>query len=101
MREIIDPTTPRAQLPFEQLPRGFVPWPQRILDALEAEQVRKQMRFADEYVKRHLEAATLAYFYAGLDVAYRPADGGIEVVGLGWQEASQYLHDGSVKVAQA
>ena len=37
MHEIIDPTTPRAQLPFEQLPRGFVPWPKRILDALEAE----------------------------------------------------------------
>ncbi len=101
MQQIIDPTTPRGQLPFDKLPRGFVPWPQRILDALEAEQARKGMRFADEYVKRHLETATLAYFYAGLDVAYRHAEGGIEVLALGWQEASQHLHDNTVKVAQA
>jgi hypothetical protein len=101
MQEIIDPTTPRAQLPFDQLPRGFVAWPQRILDDLETQQTRKQMRFAEEYVQRHLVTATLAYYYKGLDVAYRPADGGIEVLAIGWQEASANLFDGTIRVVQA
>ncbi len=101
MQQLIDPTTPRGQLSFDQLPRGFVPWPQRILDGLEAEQLRKGMCFADAYVQRHLEVATLTYFYSGLDVAYRPAIGGIEVLAIGSQEAAAYLLDNTLKVAQA
>jgi hypothetical protein len=100
MQHIVDPTTPRNQLPFEQLPRGFVPWPQAVLDALESEQQKKGFRFADEYVQRHLERATLSYFYDGLDVAYRPAEGGIEVQGVGWQEASAHANDPCIKVVQ-
>lgn len=101
MQHIVDPITPRNLLPFEQLPRGFVPWPQIILDALENEQKKKGFRFADQYVQRHLERATLSYFYDGFDVAYRPAAGGIEVLGIGWQEASAHANDPSLKVIQA
>jgi hypothetical protein len=101
MQHYVDPTTPRSRLPFDQLPRGFVPWPKAVLDALESEQAKKGFRFADEYVQRHLERATLSYFYDGLDVAYRPAEGGIEVLGVGWQEASGYVNDSSAKVVQA
>jgi hypothetical protein len=101
MQEIIDTAMPRYQLPFDQLPRGRVPWPQRILDALEAEQARKGFRFAAEYVQAHLEAATLRYFYEGFDVACRPVEGGIEVLGVGWQEASAFRKDPTAKVVQA
>ena len=101
MQEIIDPTTPRARLPFEQLPRGFVPWPKVILDALDREQQRKGFPFAAEYVQGHLERATLRYFYDGLDVAYRPVEGGLQVLGVSWQEASAYVNDPTVKVVQA
>jgi hypothetical protein len=101
MNEIIDPTTPRYQLPVDQLPRGFVPWPRVVLDALEAQQQKKGFRFADEYVRQHLEAATLSYFYKGLDVAYRPADGGIEVLAVGWKDAFQHRNDPTIKVVQA
>jgi hypothetical protein len=101
MQEIIDPTTPRAQLSFEQLPRGFVPWPKVIRDALDHEQQRKGFPFAADYVQRHLERATLRYFYDGLDVAYRAVEGGIQVLGVSWQEASAYVNDPTVKVVQA
>jgi hypothetical protein len=101
MQEIIDPTTPRAQLSLEQLPRGFVPWPKVICDALDREQQRKGFPFDAQYVQRHLERATLRYFYDGLDVAYRPVEGGIQVLGVSWQEASAYVNDPTVKVVQA
>jgi hypothetical protein len=101
MQEIIDPSTPRAQLPLDQLPRGHVAWPAVVLEALESEQQRKGMRFAAEYVQRHLERATLRYYYAELHVAYRPAQGGIEVLAVGWPDVAGYRKDASVKVVQA
>jgi hypothetical protein len=99
--DYLDPTTPRYQLPFEQLPRGFVAFPQIILDHLEKEQERMGFRFAEDYVRRSLEHQTLSYFYDGLDVAYRPAKGGIEVLGLGCEETASYRKDPTVKVIQA
>jgi len=54
MRHYADLAAPRNQLPFEQLPRGLVPWPKAVLDALESEQAKKGFRFADDYVQRHL-----------------------------------------------
>jgi len=101
MQEIIDPSTPRAQIPLDKLPRGHVAWPAVVLDALEAEQRRKGMQFAEEYVQRHLERATLRYYYVELHVAYRPAEGGIEVLAVGWPEVASYLTNESVKVVQA
>ncbi len=101
MMNYADPTMPRYQLSFDQLPRGFVPWPQRILDGLEAEERKKGFRFAEEYRVEGLVRNTLRYFFDGYDVAYRFADGGIEVLAIGWQEASAYLKDPTVKVKQA
>jgi len=101
MQEFIDPATPRNQLAFEQLPRGFIAFPECIKEQLEREQERKGFRFADEYVQDSLEKQTLAYYYDGLDVAYRPAESGIEVLGIGWQEAWPYRNDPTVKVVQA
>ena len=101
MRYATDPSTPRYRLPVEQLPRGFVPWPEPILKTLEKEQVKKGFRFAPEYVKSTLERQTLEYYYEGLDVAYRPAEGGIEVLAVGFAEANAYRNDPTVKVVQA
>jgi hypothetical protein len=84
-----------------QLPRGYVAWPQQVLDALQAEQQRKGMKFADDYVQRHLERATLRYYYPDLHVAYKPVAGGIEVLAVGWPDLTGYMQDASVKVVQA
>jgi hypothetical protein len=59
------------------------------------------MKFADDYVQRHLERATLRYYYAELHVAYRPVASGIEVLAVGWPDVAGYLQDTSVKVVQA
>ncbi|HEX5269704.1 MAG TPA: hypothetical protein VFW33_04410 [Gemmataceae bacterium] len=96
MQEGQSPPTTTAQLP-----RGYVAWPKYVLDALQAEQQRKGMKFADDYVQCHLERATLRYYYAEMHVAYRPVAGGIEVLAVGWPEVDRYLEDASVKVVQA
>jgi hypothetical protein len=102
MQHFIDPTTPRYQLPIDQLPRGFVPFPQRVLDDLEMVQQREGRRFAEDYVRRSLEQQTLIYYYDGLPVAYRPAEGGVEVLAVGWEETKRFwtVPEDGVKVIQ-
>src|SRR5436309_15606366 len=74
MQPIIDPTTPRYQLPLDRLPRGFVPFPDRVVAGLEVAQQKEGKRFSEDYVRHSLEQQTLAYFYQDLPVAaYRPA----------------------------
>ncbi len=101
MLDYADTTSPRYQLPFDQLPRGFVPWPKASLDLLEQLEAQKGFRFAEEFRERTLTLKTLRYFYDGLHVAYRPAVGGIDVIAVGWQDAIAYLKDSTVKVVQA
>lgn len=96
----IDLNTPRYQLPLEQLPRGFVKFPEFIVEHLEKEQARLGFRFAEEYAKNTLERHTLKYYYDGIPTAYRPAEGGIEVLAVGWEETGPYLKDPTVKVVQ-
>lgn len=92
----------RDPLPFADLPRGFVPWPQVVVDFVEREEARTGFgRFAEAFRLDMLTHNTLAYYYEDYDVAYRPAEGGIEVLGVGWEEASKYLHDPTVKVVVA
>jgi hypothetical protein len=90
MQHFIDPTTPRYQLPFDQFPRGFVPFPQRVLDDLEMVQQREGRRFSEDYVRDSLIEQTLIYYYDGIPVAYRPAEGGVEVLAVGWEETKPY-----------
>jgi hypothetical protein len=96
----LDPTTPRYQLPIEQLPRGFVPFPDCIVEFFEKEQARMGFRFSEEYLWDSLERNTLVYYYEHLPVAYHSADGGVEVLAVGWEETLPYLKDPSVKVIQ-
>jgi hypothetical protein len=101
MQQFTDPTMPRYQLPFDRLPRGFVPWPACVLKALEDQEQKKGFRFAEDYRTDSLIRNSLRYFYEDLHVAYRPAAGGVEVLAVGWEEATRYLNDPSVKVVQA
>ncbi len=101
MNHVIDTTTPRYQLPFEELPKGFVPWPKILVDFLEREEAKKGFRFAEEYRARTLLRNTLRYFYEDLHVAYRPAEGGLDVLAVGWRDAIAFRNDPNVKVVQA
>lgn len=90
----VDPATPRYQLPFEQLPRGFVPWPKEYVEALEREEKASQWgRYGEEYRIDSLTISTLRHYYQGYFVAYRPAEGGIEVLAVGAEEITPYLQD--------
>jgi hypothetical protein len=102
MQHFIDPTTPRYQLPLDQLPRGFVPFPQRVREGLEMVQLRQGRRFSEEYARNSLVAQTLIYYYDGLPVAYRPAERGVEVLAVGWEETKRYwaVQEDGVKVVQ-
>jgi hypothetical protein len=97
-----DLTTPRFQLTFEELPRGFVPFPQRILDGVEQQQQKWGIRFTPEQLREQLENETLAYYYLGYPVAYRSVPGGLEVLGVGQAEAVRFRHndEDGTKVAQ-
>ena len=94
--------TPRDLLPLEQLPRGFVPFPERAVEAVEYLQQKTGMRFTDEQRRESLEVHTLSYFYEGYPVAYRSVEGGIEVLGVGFEEAARFRHcpENGVKVVQ-
>ena len=102
MMHYADPTMPRYQLPFEQLPRGFVPWPEVVVKALEQQEAKSHFgRYADEYRLDSLTRRTLRYYYEDFDVAYRLTEGGVEVLGVGWDEVVKYLKDPTVKVVVA
>ncbi|MCI0459753.1 MAG: hypothetical protein L0Z62_22615 [Gemmataceae bacterium] len=87
---LIDHTTPRHQFAVDQLPRGFLPFPDRVVQAVEQLEHRVGQQLSDEQRREQLEKETLAYFYADLHVAYRSAEGGIEVLGVGWDEAAPH-----------
>ena len=76
--------------PLADLPRGLVRPPQRILDHVAGEKARLQPYYTDEYARQALEDLTLAYYYAGLPVAYRSTPDGLEVLAIGWEETSPY-----------
>ena len=97
-----DRTTPRYQLPFDQLPRGFVPFPQCVVEAVEYLQQKTGRRYTDEQRRRSLEQHTLSYYYEDYPVAYRSVDGGIEVLAVGFQEAARFRRcpEEGVKVVQ-
>jgi hypothetical protein len=65
-----------------------VPFPTHIIDGLARQQ--QQWGFGDEYARDSLEQHTLSCYYEGLPVAYRRAEGGIEVLALGFAEVARY-----------
>ncbi len=91
MQTFTDPASPRCQLSFAQLPRGVVMFPPHIRDAVARERVRFAPGiFTEEYARKGLEYQTLIWYYEGLPVAYKSVADGIEVLGVGWEETSEY-----------
>jgi hypothetical protein len=83
-----DLDSPRHRLRFEELPRGFVPFPEHIAKGLTRRQ--REGGYGDDYARDSLERNTLAWFYEGLPVVYRPAEGGIDVLAVGFEEVAAY-----------
>jgi hypothetical protein len=87
----IDENTPRYQLPFDQLPRGHIVFPQHIANQVSAERARFPAEvYTEDYARRALEDRTLAYYYQDIPVAYRSLPDGLEVLAIGFAEVAAY-----------
>jgi hypothetical protein len=87
----IDSNAPRYPGPASELPRGLVVPPPEIRERITQEKAHHQPYFTDEYAKLILDDWTLAYYYEGMDVAYRSVEQGVEVVAIGAEEIGKFL----------
>lgn len=89
MQTFSDAMSPRQQLSFEQLPRGFVKFPDHIVESTRREQQKRG--FSDEFARDSVVRNTLRWYYDGLPTAYRELEDGIEVLALGFEETGPYV----------
>jgi hypothetical protein len=91
---IIDLTLPAHDPDFPK-PRGLLPVPPEVAEqvAREGERIAREhgIQLAPEARQRMLEDWTLNYYYDGAYIAYRRTPRGVEVLGVGREEASKYL----------
>ena len=86
-----DTDAPRFRGSFSELPRGLVVAPPVLVERVAQDQAKGLPGFTDEYAKMTLDDWTLAYYYEGIDVAYRSVKQGVEVLAVGWEEIGAYL----------
>jgi hypothetical protein len=73
-------------------PRGMVTPPPEIVAQVAKERAKFPAAiYTDAYAKRILDDRTLAYYYEGLDVAYRSVSQGVEVLAIGVEEIGQLV----------
>jgi hypothetical protein len=75
-------------------PRGLVPAPPEVV--AHVAKIRSQFPpeiYTDEYAKLVLDDSTLAYYYAGQDVAYRSVPQGVEILAVGAEEIGELVKD--------
>ena len=91
MQTFLDTQSPRHQLSFEELPRGFVQFPDAIVQGVANLAVK--YGYGEEYARQSLIRNTLAWFYEGLPVAYRELPDGLEIMALGFEEVGRYRRE--------
>jgi hypothetical protein len=101
MQTFSDLNSPRHQLAFMDLPRGFVPFPEHIVQGVAG--LAARYGYGEAYARDSLVRHTLVWYYEGLPVAYRERPDGIEVLGVGWEETAPYdlAPEPGVKVVQS
>ncbi|HZW34834.1 MAG TPA: hypothetical protein VFF52_29195 [Isosphaeraceae bacterium] len=94
--EFIDLTLPARDPKFPK-PRGLLPVPPELEKAVASEEARLIQRhgtgMAPEARQKMLDDFTLQYYYEGAYVVSRRVPGGVEVLAVGWEAASQYRKD--------
>ena len=94
--EFIDLTLPADDPSFPK-PRGLLPVPQEIEEAVAREEARITREYgfviAPEARQRMLNDLTLQYYYESAYVASRHTPLGVEILAVGWDEANQYRND--------
>jgi hypothetical protein len=96
--DLIDYTLPAHDPNFPK-PRGLLPLPPEVAEQVASEEARIErehgFRIAPDARQRMLDNRTLHYYYDGAYIAYRHTPQGVEVLGVGWDEARKYLDDRS------
>ncbi len=86
-----DGNAPAPQATLPSRPAVLEP-PDEVRDAIAREEARLQgqgLTVSPEARKRMLDDWTLSYYFrdlAGVDIAYRPTERGVEVLGVGFEE---------------
>jgi hypothetical protein len=92
--ELIDLTLPAHDPSFPK-PRGLLPVPREIEEAVAREEARIMREhgfvISAEARQRMIDESTLHYYYEGAYVASRRTPQGVEIVAVGPDEASQYI----------
>lgn len=88
-REIVELALP-AHDPMAVKPRGLLPVPPEVEEAVAEEQARLQPYFTDEYARRTRDYMTFRHWHEGTHVAYRYTPQGIEVLAVGWDEVGKF-----------
>jgi hypothetical protein len=93
MTHFIDLTLPAHDPNFPK-PRGLLTVPPEVAEQVadfEARFVREHgFSIAPEARRRMLDDWTLNYYYDDAYIAYRRAPEGVEILAVGWEEASKY-----------
>lgn len=93
---IIDLTLPAHDPNFPK-PRGLLPVPPEVEEFVACQEARiareDGIRIAPEAMQRMRDDLTLQHYYEDAYVAYRRTPQGIEVMAVGWDEASKYLKE--------
>ncbi len=101
--EMIDLALPAYDPSFPK-PRGVLPVPQGIEDAVAREEARllqeQGIVLAPEARQRMLDDLTLQHYYEGVYVAARRTPLGVEVLAVGWDEASAFIKERSPDTRQ-
>jgi len=90
--EIYDLTQP-AHDPTIPKPRGLLPVPAWVEEAIAEDRAGMEQYYTDEYAQKCRNYMTLRYWYEGHYIAWRETPEGVEVLGVGWDEVSKLLQE--------
>jgi hypothetical protein len=94
--EIYDLTQP-AHDPNIPKPRGLLPVPQWVDEAIADDRARMPQYFTEEYGQKCRNYMTLRYWYEGHYIAWRETPAGVEVLAVGGDEVSKLLKESSTE----
>jgi hypothetical protein len=94
--ELIDLTLPAHDPSFPK-PRGLLPVPPEVEEVVACEEAclarEHGIVLAPEARRRMLDDLTLQYYYESAYIASRRTPQGVEVLAVGWDEASKYREE--------
>jgi hypothetical protein len=92
--ELYDLTQP-AHDPSIPKPRGLLPVPLWVEEAIAQDRAGMEQYYTDEYAQKCRNNMTLHWWYEGHHIAWRETPAGVEVLAVGGEEVSELLRESS------